>query len=115
VTDIHDVNQANIWINGGYFVFRRQIFDYLRPGEDLVNEPLRRLIAERELVAYRHDGFWAPMDTFKDRETIQAAFELGQRPWAVWESTPVDTLLATLDEGLASRPLHPAAINGKAT
>jgi glucose-1-phosphate cytidylyltransferase len=85
VSDIHDVNQANIWINGGFFVFRREVFDYIGPGEDLVGEPFRRLIADRELLAYRHEGFWAPMDTFKDRQTIQAAFELGERPWAVWE------------------------------
>jgi glucose-1-phosphate cytidylyltransferase len=115
VTDIHDVNQANIWINGGYFIFRREIFDYLGPGEDLVNEPLRRLIAERELLAYRHDGFWAPMDTFKDRQTIQAAFELGQRPWAVWESAAMDRLLASLDGDLAAHHKYPAAANGRST
>lgn len=96
VTDIRDVNQANIWINGGFFVFRREIFDYLRPGEDLVGAPLQRLVAERELLAYRHEGFWAPMDTFKDRQVIQAAFELGQRPWAVWDSPPVDGLLGDI-------------------
>jgi glucose-1-phosphate cytidylyltransferase len=88
VDDIRDVNRSNLWINGGFFVFRREIFSYLRPGEDLVDVPFRRLIADRELLAYQHEGFWAPMDTFKDRQNIEAQFELGQRPWAVWEPVP---------------------------
>ena len=90
VNGIYDVNQSNIWINGGFFVFRNDIFRYLRPGEDLLDGSLRRLIANRELMAYRHDGFWAPMDTFKDRQMIQSQFELGHRPWAVWETPFVD-------------------------
>jgi glucose-1-phosphate cytidylyltransferase len=102
VTDIHDVTESNIWINGGYFVLRREIFDYIGPGEDLVDAPFRRLVAERKLLAYRHEGFWAPMDTFKDRHAIQSQFELGCRPWAVWESpnTDADAVAAAAASGV---------------
>jgi glucose-1-phosphate cytidylyltransferase len=86
VTDIQDVKHANIWINGGFFVFRRDIFDYLHEGEELVEAPFRRLIAEEQLLAYRYRGFWAPMDTLKDRDNLESLFESGQPPWAVWDA-----------------------------
>ena len=86
VSSIDHVSEASIWINGGYFVFRRDIFDYLRAGEDLVAQPFSRLISEGQLLAYQHEGFWAPMDTFKDHQVIQSMYETGLRPWAVWEA-----------------------------
>jgi glucose-1-phosphate cytidylyltransferase len=86
VLDLHDVTKSDIWINGGYFVFRREIFDYIREGEDLVEEPFRRLIAEKKLLAYPYDGFWAPMDTLKEKHNLDALLESGRAPWARWES-----------------------------
>jgi glucose-1-phosphate cytidylyltransferase len=85
VTGIQDVTQADIWINGGFFVFRREIFDYVREGEDLVNESFRRLIEEGQLLAHRYEGFWAPMDTLKDKHNLEALLESGRAPWEVWE------------------------------
>jgi glucose-1-phosphate cytidylyltransferase len=85
VKNIESVSEADIFINGGYFVLRREIFDYMRPGEELVEAPFRRLIAEDKLLGYRHKGFWAPMDTLKDRQNLNIMFETGERPWAVWE------------------------------
>ena len=85
VTAIRDVATADLWINGGFFVFRREIFDYIRQGEDLVEEPFRRLIAEDKLMAYPYDGFWAPMDTLKDKQHLEALLESGNAPWARWE------------------------------
>ncbi len=64
---IEDVTEAELWINAGYFVLRREIFDYMSAGEELVEEPFRRLIEERKLLAYPYDGFWAPMDTLKEQ------------------------------------------------
>ena len=61
------------WINGGYFVFRREIFDYIRDGEELVEEPFQRLIEEDKLIAYPYEGFWAPMDTLKDKHDARDA------------------------------------------
>ena len=74
-----------MWLNGGYFVFRREIFDYIREGEDLVDEPFQRLIAEQKLMAYPYEGFWAPMDTLKEKQHLDGLLESGQAPWARWE------------------------------
>ncbi len=85
VRSLLDVGQADLWINAGYFVFRREIFDYIREGEDLVEEPFQRLIAEEKLIAYPYHGFWAPMDTLKDKQNLDALVESGRAPWALWE------------------------------
>jgi glucose-1-phosphate cytidylyltransferase len=96
VTSLDDVHRSRLRINGGIFIFRREIFDYIRDGEELVEEPFRRLIEEGGLIAYDYDGFWAPMDTLKDMQVLQALFESGRPPWAVWdapEESHVDTLV----------------------
>lgn len=85
VSSIKDVNQSNVWINGGYFVLRKEIFDHMKPGEDLVHEPFQRLIELRQLLAHRYEGFWAPMDTLKDKQNLEILAEGGRPPWAVWE------------------------------
>ena len=82
VEAIRDVGDADLWINGGFFVFRREIFDYLGPGEDLVGHAFPRLIAEEKVVAYPYEGFWAPMDTLKDKQTLENLLESGDPPWA---------------------------------
>jgi glucose-1-phosphate cytidylyltransferase len=84
VTAIDHLIRSGLRINGGYFIFRRAIFDYLRPGEDLVEEPFQRLIAERRLLAYAFDGFWACMDTFKERQMLEEMYARGETPWMVW-------------------------------
>lgn len=86
VRDIRHVSESDFWINGGFFAFKREIFDYLKEGEDLVQEPFRRLIGLRQLTAYRHEGFWACMDTFKDKQTFDDMDAGGDRPWQVWRS-----------------------------
>lgn len=86
VTSIDDIQTSEIWINGGYFVLRHDIFDYLEPGEDLVHEPFQRLIERNLLLMHRYEGFWAPMDTLKDRQTLETLSESGSAPWAVWEN-----------------------------
>ncbi len=84
VRHVRPAADAGIWINVGFFAFRREIFDYLREGEDLVNEPFERLIAEDQLLAYPHKGFWACMDTFKDKTAFDDMDKEGYRPWQVW-------------------------------
>ena len=85
VLEIKDVTKSDMWLNGGYFVFRREIFDYIREGEDLVDEPFQRLIAEQKLMAYPYEGFWAAMDTLKEKQHLDGLLESGQAPWARWE------------------------------
>ena len=87
VSGIQHVSRSGIYINGGYFIFRREIFKYLHDGEELVEEPFRRLVEEGKLAAYRHDGFWMPMDTFKDKQLLEDMYSRGAAPWEVWKST----------------------------
>jgi glucose-1-phosphate cytidylyltransferase len=85
VRAIEAVSDSDIRINGGFFVLSSEIFDYMEAGDELVEAPFRRLIDDNRLLGYRYDGFWAPMDTMKDRQNLNALFESGDRPWAVWE------------------------------
>jgi glucose-1-phosphate cytidylyltransferase len=82
---MRDVMGSDIWINGGYFVLRSEVLDELRPGEDLVEEPLQRLARAGKVLANRHDGFWAPMDTLKDKQWLESLHEDGRAPWQVWD------------------------------
>jgi glucose-1-phosphate cytidylyltransferase len=83
VTDVSALTSTDIWINGGFFVMRNEIFRYIQPGEELVREPFQRLIKERALLTYKCNGFWQCMDTFKDKQRLE---ELNQTtaPWKVW-------------------------------
>jgi len=82
-------------VNGGFFVFSKRFFDYLENDSVLEEEPLRRLVSERQLAVYRHEGFWACMDTFKDFERLNklwntgyvphAGVQLSKAPWKVWK------------------------------
>jgi glucose-1-phosphate cytidylyltransferase len=72
VTDITDVHGTELWMNGGYFVFRQEIFDYIAEGEDLVAELFQPLIDDDQLLAHRYEGFWMPMDSLKDFQDLQA-------------------------------------------
>ena len=73
--------EANLWINGGFFVIRPEIFDYMREGEELVAEPFARLMAEDKLMAWKHEGFWCAMDTLKDRQYLEELVDRGNMPW----------------------------------
>jgi glucose-1-phosphate cytidylyltransferase len=73
--------EADLWINGGVFIFRPQIFDHMRDREELVEAPFRRLIVADQWLAVRHEGFWRPMDTLKDRQVLEELIEKGLMPW----------------------------------
>jgi glucose-1-phosphate cytidylyltransferase len=84
VTDIRHITECNQRINGGFFVFRREIFDYLKDGEELVHQPFQRLIAKQQLIGYAHSGFWACMDTVKEVQQLEELHSQGKAPWEVW-------------------------------
>jgi glucose-1-phosphate cytidylyltransferase len=84
VTNIDHISKSGARINGGFFVFRREIFRYMEAGEELVEEPFRRLIAAGQLLSYAHDGFWACMDTFKEMQELEDLYGRGNAPWMVW-------------------------------
>lgn len=88
VTEIHETREADLWINGGYFCLRQEIFDYLEPNEELVVEAFDRLIRRRRLLALRYEGFWQNMDTFKDFACLNEMHERGAAPWEVWRRDP---------------------------
>jgi glucose-1-phosphate cytidylyltransferase len=83
---IEQISRADLWMNGGFFIFRPEIFDYIGPGEELVNEPFQRLIAAEQLMGYKYEGFWACMDTFKDKQALEDMDARGEAPWEVWKS-----------------------------
>lgn len=81
VREFRSSARADIWINGGYFLMRGEIFDYMNEHEELVLEPFERLIAENKLMAYKHEGFWRSMDTLRDWQSLQEMVEHGDMPW----------------------------------
>ena len=85
VRSINHVRHSDIWINGGYFILRPEIFDYLNEGEDLVEDALARLIAQRRVLAYSHKGYWSPADTVKERAQLEEMYHQGRCPWMVWD------------------------------
>ncbi len=74
------------WINGGFFIFEPDVFDYIDGDTtSLEREPLERLAADGQLMAYQHDGFWQPMDTLREKQLLESAWDRGEAPWKVWE------------------------------
>jgi glucose-1-phosphate cytidylyltransferase len=82
VQRIRSSQQSDIWINGGYFIFRKEIFEYINDGEELVLEPFNRLIKAGKLMAYKYEGFWRAMDTVRDRQILEEMVERGETPWS---------------------------------
>jgi glucose-1-phosphate cytidylyltransferase len=85
VTDFGTMRESGFWINGGYFCMRPSVFDHIREGEDLVEQPFQRLVATERLVAYQYSGFWQQMDTLKDKIAYDHLEERGHCPWKVWK------------------------------
>jgi glucose-1-phosphate cytidylyltransferase len=81
VSAFRSSDRSDIWINGGYFLLRREIFDYMNEGEELVLQPFSRLVEAEQLLAYKHHGFWRSMDTLKDRQVLEDMVEQGRMPW----------------------------------
>ncbi|MCW3997877.1 MAG: sugar phosphate nucleotidyltransferase [Candidatus Bathyarchaeota archaeon] len=84
VNKISQLDQTKIRFNGGFFVFKNQIFDYINPGEDLVFEPFQRLMQKKQLVAYKYDGFWASLDTYKDKQRLDELASKNASSWEIW-------------------------------
>jgi glucose-1-phosphate cytidylyltransferase len=84
VKSIEHIGKSGARINGGFMVLRQEVFSYMRDGEELVEEPFRRLIKAGKLMTHPHEGFWACMDTFKEKQELDDLFGRGAAPWAVW-------------------------------
>jgi glucose-1-phosphate cytidylyltransferase len=111
VTGVVDAEQAGSWINAGFFAFRPEIFDYMKPGEDLVVEPFERLIKERRLTALPYDGFWRCCDTFKDYQTLENLHARGPAPWELWRrfKSGIGPVTATSAEAAPPQPARQLA------
>ena len=73
------------WINGGFFVFEPAVFEYLKGNDSILErDTLEQLAADRQLMAYRHSGFWQPMDTLREKSLLESLWESGNAPWKTW-------------------------------
>jgi glucose-1-phosphate cytidylyltransferase len=100
VKGIRPINGTDIWINGGFFAMRNEIFSYIQPGEELVREPFQRLIDKQALLGHKYNGFWQCMDTFKDKQHLEE-LNHGAAPWKVWNhtaSSPVDSATQPVEQ-----------------
>lgn len=88
VRSIRASAEMGIWVNGGFFVLRQEVFDFIPKGGDLVDDACAALAERGLLMSYCYTGFWHPTDTIKERNNLEAAFSHGQRPWMVWETDP---------------------------
>jgi glucose-1-phosphate cytidylyltransferase len=91
IKGIVDIGRTDTWINGGFLIFRREFFKYLHEGEEMVCEPFSRLIAESRLVTYKYPGFWACLDTLKDKQQLDDMYLHGNAAWEVWKRDAVST------------------------
>ncbi|MFN2496033.1 MAG: glucose-1-phosphate cytidylyltransferase, partial [Pseudonocardiaceae bacterium] len=86
-----------MWVNGGYFVLRPEVIDYIPENGDLVGDACTELAKRGKLLAYPYRGYWVPADTVKERMELEAAYESGRRPWMLWEQrrdrTPLQSLI----------------------
>lgn len=86
VDKIEPIEKMELWMNGGFFLFTPEIFDYIHKGEELVELPFQRLTKRRQLCTYKHSGFWSCMDTFKEKEMLEDMYIHGKAPWEVWRN-----------------------------
>jgi glucose-1-phosphate cytidylyltransferase len=79
-------SEDGAWINGGFFVLEPQIFDYIEGDQTVWElEPMARLAREQQLSAFRHSGFWRPMDTLRDKIVLEEMWSQNEAPWNVWD------------------------------
>lgn len=76
---------ADMWINGGFFVLDRSVFSWMEEGDELVEAPFRRLAAAGKLATMKYEGFWSCMDTYKEKQTLDDCVAKGDTPWEVWK------------------------------
>jgi glucose-1-phosphate cytidylyltransferase len=73
------------WVNGGFYVMKKRVLDYIESDETVwEGEPIRRLVQDKQVNAYKHYGFWRPMDTMTDKRQLEGIWYSGKAPWRVW-------------------------------
>jgi glucose-1-phosphate cytidylyltransferase len=114
ITHVMPVRDLRQWENGGYFVLRPEIFDYLAEGEDLMGDVVPRLVPQRKVLAYPYKGYWSPADTVKERARLEEMYHQGNCPWMVWDPERSGVAKAVAREtAAAAGPAAPrAAVSG---
>jgi glucose-1-phosphate cytidylyltransferase len=84
ISQFREKPKGSDWINIGYFIFQPEIFNYLGSNSVLEGEPLRKLAEEKQIGAYKHGGFWQPMDTFRESQLLNDFWISGKAPWKNW-------------------------------
>jgi glucose-1-phosphate cytidylyltransferase len=87
VEKISPARESGIWFNGGFFAFKKELFDYIKDGEELVEEPFARLVADQQIVGYKNQEFWGCIDTLKEKKAFDDMINSGNTPWMVWNET----------------------------
>ena len=85
VKSFREKPQSDNWVNAGYFVFEEKIFDYLNENSVLENEPFAQLAKDNQMHAFRHEGFWQPMDTYREFKLLNDLWDSNKAPWKVWK------------------------------
>jgi glucose-1-phosphate cytidylyltransferase len=110
VRTLTPICDADVWMNGGFFVFDQEIFSWMHEGEELVLEPFRRLADAGRLGTLRHEGFWSCMDTFKEKQALDERVAKGDSPWEIWNNPAkpacrADTVVSPLGGVLEATPV----------
>lgn len=84
VESISHIGKSGLFVNTGFFIFKSNIFEYMNWGDEIVEGPFQRLIEKKELTSWEHKGFWASMDTYKDKQILEELYAKGNSPWEVW-------------------------------
>jgi len=87
VREIKTMKESGVWVNGGFFVLRKDVFRYIKPKEELVYQPFSRMIAEGRVWTKKYTGFWQCMDTFRDKQILDELEASGDAPWCLWKSS----------------------------
>ncbi len=98
VASITMLTEMPLWENGGYLMFRPEVFDHVDENCDLIGDVCAPLAKQGQMMAYRHRGFWMPADTVKERTALEAAYQSGARPWMLWDAPDRDPLQAAIAE-----------------
>jgi glucose-1-phosphate cytidylyltransferase len=95
VSKISSLRDSGLWVNAGYFIFHKDIFNYLKPGEEIPDDAMPRLISKDELTVYPYEGTWITMDTFKQKQMLDDMYTRGDTPWEVWKENGIEIKRAT--------------------
>ena len=98
ISSISTLTEMPLWENGGYLMFRPEVFEHVEEDCDLIGDVCAPLAKEGRMMAYRHRGFWQPADTVKERNALEAAYQSGTRPWMLWDAPDRDPLQAAIAE-----------------